>query len=163
MHVQVAGPFQRVHFFFIIVDNARARVCACACVDAQVVSRGKGKKDEALGKLGAHAFLDSTDEDAVVAAKGTFDFILDTIAADHDMDMYVRLPGCEYIFFLCVSFFFSEKYNLCPLYVNLKDAYPSLYLHIYVTQGTWPCSASTASVSWSACPPTPSNCPPSAL
>ena len=51
------------------------------------MSRGTAKRDEALGKLGAHDFLDSTDSAAVAASGAKFDFILDTIAADHDMGM----------------------------------------------------------------------------
>jgi alcohol dehydrogenase (NADP+) len=46
-----------------------------------VVSRGPSKKDEAMNKLGAHAFLDSKDDAAMKAAGSTFDFILDTVAA----------------------------------------------------------------------------------
>jgi uncharacterized zinc-type alcohol dehydrogenase-like protein len=59
--------------------------------EVTVISRGAGKKEEALGKLGAHAFLDSTDPAAFAAAAGTFDFILDTIAADHDIAAYLGL------------------------------------------------------------------------
>ena len=54
-----------------------------------VISRGPSKRDEALKGLGAHAFLDSTDKDAMTAAGEKFDFLLDCIAADHDVEAYI--------------------------------------------------------------------------
>jgi uncharacterized zinc-type alcohol dehydrogenase-like protein len=54
-----------------------------------VISRGSGKKEEALKNLGAHDFIDSTDPEAWAAASEKFDQILDTIAADHDVKSYM--------------------------------------------------------------------------
>jgi uncharacterized zinc-type alcohol dehydrogenase-like protein len=56
-----------------------------------VVSRGKGKKDSSLNDLKVNAYVDSTDEAAMAAAVGTFDFILDTIAADHDVGAQLNM------------------------------------------------------------------------
>ena len=42
-------------------------------------------------KLGAHAVLLSTDKEAMKAASGRFDFILDTIPVGHDVQNYLRL------------------------------------------------------------------------
>lgn len=56
-----------------------------------VISRGESKKESALNDLGAHAYLDSTDADAMRKAMGSFDFILNTIAAPHDLTGYLRL------------------------------------------------------------------------
>jgi uncharacterized zinc-type alcohol dehydrogenase-like protein len=56
-----------------------------------VVSRGKGKMDSSLNDLKANAYLDSTDEAAMKAAMGSFDFILDTIAADHDVGFQMKM------------------------------------------------------------------------
>ena len=56
-----------------------------------VISRGLGKKEEALNILGAHDFLDSTDKEAWTAAHERFDQIVDTIAADHDISSYISL------------------------------------------------------------------------
>ena len=49
------------------------------------------KKEEDAKKLGAHHFVVTTDEAQVKAAKGTFDFILDTVSAEHDFNMYLGL------------------------------------------------------------------------
>ncbi|MCX2492441.1 NAD(P)-dependent alcohol dehydrogenase [Pedobacter sp. PF22-3] len=49
------------------------------------------KKEEDAKKLGAHHFVVTTDPSQVKAAKGTFDFILDTVSAEHDFNMYLSL------------------------------------------------------------------------
>ena len=54
-----------------------------------VISRGTAKKQEALTRLGAHDFLDSTDKEAWDAAKERFDQIVDTISADHVIKSYM--------------------------------------------------------------------------
>ncbi|XP_047969852.1 probable mannitol dehydrogenase [Salvia hispanica] len=50
-----------------------------------VISTSPRKKDEALNKLGADAFVVSTDAADLEAATGTMDFIIDTIAAVHSL------------------------------------------------------------------------------
>ncbi|TCC94719.1 NAD(P)-dependent alcohol dehydrogenase [Pedobacter hiemivivus] len=49
------------------------------------------KKEEDAKKLGAQGFVVTTDEAQVKAAMGTFDFILDTVSAEHDFKMYLSL------------------------------------------------------------------------
>jgi len=49
------------------------------------------KKEEDAKKLGAHHFVVTTDPAQVKAAVGTFDFILDTVSAEHDFNMYLSL------------------------------------------------------------------------
>lgn len=60
-----------------------------------VISRGLAKKDDALANLKAHAYLDSSNAEEMAAASGTFDFIIDTIAAAHDLGLYINLLGQE--------------------------------------------------------------------
>lgn len=48
-------------------------------------------KEEAAKALGAHKFVVTSDAAQVDAVKGTFDFILDTVSADHDMNLYLSL------------------------------------------------------------------------
>ncbi len=48
-------------------------------------------KEAAAKELGAHHFVVTKDEEQLKAVKGTFDFILDTVSAEHDMDMYLSL------------------------------------------------------------------------
>jgi uncharacterized zinc-type alcohol dehydrogenase-like protein len=49
------------------------------------------KKEEDAKKLGAHHFVVTSDPEQVKAVKGTFDFILDTVSAEHDLNMYLSL------------------------------------------------------------------------
>jgi len=48
-----------------------------------VISTSPGKRDEALARLGADAFLVSRDPAQMEAAAGTMDGIVDTVSADH--------------------------------------------------------------------------------
>lgn len=48
------------------------------------------KKDDAL-RLGAHQVVLSKDPDAVAAHANSFDFILDTVSAPHDLNAYIQL------------------------------------------------------------------------
>lgn len=57
-----------------------------------VVTTSPSKTDDALA-LGAHKVLISTDKDAMKAATGSFDFVLDTIPVAHDVAPYLRLVG----------------------------------------------------------------------
>jgi uncharacterized zinc-type alcohol dehydrogenase-like protein len=59
---------------------------------AQVVlfTTSPGKSDDAK-RLGAHEVVVSTDEKQMAAHAGTFDFILDTVSAAHDLNAYLGL------------------------------------------------------------------------
>ena len=59
---------------------------------AQVVlfTTSPGKADDAL-RLGAHEVVISKDADQMAARAGSFDFILDTVAAIHDINAYINL------------------------------------------------------------------------
>lgn len=48
-------------------------------------------KEDAAKDLGAHHFVVTKHREHIKAVKGTFDFILDTVSADHDMNMYLSL------------------------------------------------------------------------
>jgi uncharacterized zinc-type alcohol dehydrogenase-like protein len=58
--------------------------------DVTVVTRSPDKASEAHS-LGAQRVLISTDDAAMKAAFGTFDFVLDTIPVVHEIDAYLRL------------------------------------------------------------------------
>jgi uncharacterized zinc-type alcohol dehydrogenase-like protein len=58
--------------------------------DVTVLSTSPKKEADAK-KLGAHHFVVTTDEAQVNASKGSFDFILDTVSAEHDFNMYLSL------------------------------------------------------------------------
>jgi uncharacterized zinc-type alcohol dehydrogenase-like protein len=56
-----------------------------------VISRGTSKKESALNELHADSFLDSTDAAAMKAAHGTYDMIINTVSARHDIDNIIKL------------------------------------------------------------------------
>jgi len=57
-----------------------------------VFTTSPSKKDDAM-RLGAHEVVISTDPEQMQQHAGTFDFILDTIAAEHDLNAYINLLG----------------------------------------------------------------------
>jgi len=63
---------------------------------AQVVvfTTSPNKREDAL-RLGAHEVIVSTNPEEMKRHAGTFDFILDTIAADHDINAYLHMLGLD--------------------------------------------------------------------
>ena len=59
-----------------------------------VFSTSPGKKEDAL-RLGAHEVIISTDAEEMEKHAGTFDFILDTVSADHDINAYIGMLGLD--------------------------------------------------------------------
>ncbi|GFE56698.1 NAD(P)-dependent alcohol dehydrogenase [Geobacter sp. AOG1] len=61
---------------------------------AQVVvfTTSPSKREDAL-RLGAHEVIVSTNDEEMKQHAGTFNFILDTIAADHDINAYINMLG----------------------------------------------------------------------
>ncbi|GLI36985.1 NAD(P)-dependent alcohol dehydrogenase [Geobacter hydrogenophilus] len=57
-----------------------------------VFTTSPGKKEDAL-RLGAHEVIISTNAEEMRQHAGSFDFILDTIAADHDINAYLNMLG----------------------------------------------------------------------
>jgi uncharacterized zinc-type alcohol dehydrogenase-like protein len=55
--------------------------------EVTVFTRSANKRDEAMGQ-GAHEVIVSTDPEAMAAAAGHFDFILDTVPVPHDLNPY---------------------------------------------------------------------------
>jgi uncharacterized zinc-type alcohol dehydrogenase-like protein len=49
------------------------------------------EKEAAAKALGAHHFVVTSDRDQIEAVKSSFDFILDTVSAEHNMNMYLSL------------------------------------------------------------------------
>lgn len=49
------------------------------------------KKEADARKLGAHKFVVTTDEKQLQSVAGSFDFILDTVSAPHDLNLYISL------------------------------------------------------------------------
>ena len=59
-----------------------------------VFTTSPGKRKDAL-RLGAHEVIISTDPGEMKPHFGSFDFILDTIAAEHDINAYIRMLGLD--------------------------------------------------------------------
>lgn len=58
--------------------------------DVTVLSTSPEKEVDAR-RLGAHRFINTRDTSAMKAARRTFDFILDTVSAEHDVKPYLTL------------------------------------------------------------------------
>ena len=59
-----------------------------------VLSHSQSKKDDAL-RLGADAFIATNDPEALKAHAGKFEFLLDTVSAEHDLNAYLELLGLD--------------------------------------------------------------------
>lgn len=62
--------------------------------EVTVLSTSPSKEADAR-TLGAHHFVVTTDPANLKPLAGTFNFILDAVSADHDMDMYLKLLDVE--------------------------------------------------------------------
>lgn len=60
--------------------------------EVTVFSTSPSKEADAK-KLGAHHFVVTKDPNNMQPLAGTFDFILDTVSADHDLNVYLNLLG----------------------------------------------------------------------
>jgi uncharacterized zinc-type alcohol dehydrogenase-like protein len=58
--------------------------------DVTVFSTSPSKEEDAR-KLGAHNFVVTKNPENMAALAGQFDFILDTVSAPHDLNMYLNL------------------------------------------------------------------------
>jgi len=58
-------------------------------VEVTVLSRSESKREEATKVLGAHRFVNTTNEEEAKAAMNSLDMIIDTIAADHELGPYL--------------------------------------------------------------------------
>jgi uncharacterized zinc-type alcohol dehydrogenase-like protein len=58
--------------------------------DVVVFTTSPGKTEDAL-RLGAHAAIVSRDANQMQKHTGSFDFILDTVSAEHDLNQYLNL------------------------------------------------------------------------
>ena len=62
--------------------------------EVTVLSTSPSKEADAK-KLGAHKFVVTTDKQQTKNVKGYFDFILDTVSAQHDVNMYLGMLKTE--------------------------------------------------------------------
>jgi alcohol dehydrogenase (NADP+) len=76
------------------LGHLAVKLAAALGATVTVLSRTPDKESDALA-LGATGFLLTTDDAAVAAARGSFDLILDTVSAEHDLSLYLNLLGLE--------------------------------------------------------------------
>ncbi len=69
--------------------------------DVTMLSHSPSKEADAK-RLGAHRFALTSDEDTVKSLKGHFDFIIDTVSAPHDYNIYLNLLNTNGIM-ICVG------------------------------------------------------------
>jgi uncharacterized zinc-type alcohol dehydrogenase-like protein len=58
--------------------------------EVTVLSSSPSKENDSF-RLGAHNFLNTNDKKAMSKAKNQFDFILDTVAGEHDLNIYLGM------------------------------------------------------------------------
>jgi len=66
------------------------KLAAAMGAEVTMLSHSPSKEKDAR-RLGAHHFVLTTDEDQLRSVTGKFDFILDTVSADHDYNFYLGL------------------------------------------------------------------------
>lgn len=96
-----------------------------------VLSRGTAKKDEAINRLGAHDYVDNTDKEAMAAKAEAFDRIIDTIACEHDINLFMSTIACngklvlvgasETLSVHCFSLLFRRKSIVGSLIGGIKE------------------------------------------
>jgi len=58
--------------------------------EVTILSTSAAKENDAKA-LGAHHFVVTTDPEQLASVKSSFDFILDTVSAKHDLNLYLSL------------------------------------------------------------------------
>jgi uncharacterized zinc-type alcohol dehydrogenase-like protein len=87
------GPGQRVGIVGLGgLGHMGVKIAKAMGADVTVFSTSPGKEDDAR-KLGADNFVISRDPEAMASVAGTFNFILDTVSAKHDLMPYIGALG----------------------------------------------------------------------
>jgi uncharacterized zinc-type alcohol dehydrogenase-like protein len=85
------GPGQRVGVIGLGgLGHMGVKLAASMGANVTVFSTSKSKEKDAR-RLGAHEFVVTKDPQSLESLSGKFDFILDTVSAPHDLNMYLNL------------------------------------------------------------------------
>lgn len=85
------GPGQKVGIVGLGgLGHMGVKIAAAMGAHVVVFTTSPDKREDAL-RLGAHDVVVSRNPDEMAAQAGRFDFILDTVAAPHDLDAYLKL------------------------------------------------------------------------
>ena len=79
--------------------------------EVTVLSTSESKREDAK-TLGAHNFVVTSDSQELDKVRGKFDFILDTVSAKHDLNLYISLLKTGGVH-ICVGIP-SEPFTLSP-------------------------------------------------
>ncbi|WP_158800426.1 NAD(P)-dependent alcohol dehydrogenase [Pedobacter sp. L105] len=79
--------------------------------EVTVLSTSETKREDAKA-LGAHHFVVTTDVEELATVKSKFDFILDTVSAKHDLNLYITLLKTDGVH-ICVGIP-NEPFSLSP-------------------------------------------------
>lgn len=89
LHHWKVGPGQKVGVVGLGgLGHMGVKIAAAMGAAVTVFTTSPDKRDDAL-RLGASDVVNSRDAEAMAAQAGTFDFILNTVAAPHDLDPFV--------------------------------------------------------------------------
>lgn len=87
------GPGQKVGVVGLGgLGHMAVKLAKAMGAEVTVFSTSPGKEADARG-LGAHNFVVSRDPEAMAPLAGTFNLILDTVSADHDINPYINCLG----------------------------------------------------------------------
>jgi alcohol dehydrogenase (NADP+) len=85
------GPGQKVGVLGLGgLGHMGVKLAVAMGAEVTMLSHSPGKKADAE-RLGAHKFVLTSDAEQVKTVSGYFDFILDTVSADHDYNFYLGL------------------------------------------------------------------------
>lgn len=95
------GPGQKVGIVGLGgLGHMGVKIAAAMGAEVYVFSTSPGKRDDAK-RLGAVDLIVSRDADQMQAHRGSFDFILNTVAASHDLDPFLQLLKRDGTMVLC--------------------------------------------------------------
>ena len=87
------GPGQKVGIVGLGgLGHMAVKLAKAMGAEVTVFSTSPGKESDAR-TLGADSFILSKDPEAMAAAAGTLNFVLDTVSADHDINPYINALG----------------------------------------------------------------------
>jgi alcohol dehydrogenase (NADP+) len=72
------------------LGHMAVKLGAALGAEVTMLSSSPSKETDAK-RLGAHKFVLTSNEEAVKKVKGYFDFIIDTVSAEHDYNMYLKM------------------------------------------------------------------------
>ncbi|KAB8184757.1 alcohol dehydrogenase catalytic domain-containing protein [Nonomuraea phyllanthi] len=95
LHALGVGPGSRVAVAGLGgLGHLAVKMAVALGATTSVISRSPGKADDAR-RLGAHAFVLSTDPIHLARARDGFDVVIDTISTPHDLGPYLRLVALD--------------------------------------------------------------------